>query len=718
MWCAARAIVFRCRCRRDRSGTRNLVGNPKRLSVRDALTWLFSSNGFMPHGHCFLWQPSTLWLNVGSDALIALAYVCIPFAIYYFVRQRKSAITYPGIALMFAAFIFLCGATHVLEVWTVWDPVYRVAGALKMVTGVVSFLTLVAVIRIMPQAILLKTPGEMKIEVEARTAELVLANRRLLAEIAARDAAERQLRDTERKRAQSDILLRTIVDSAPGMIYAKDREGRLLLANAFALSLIGRPWEEVEGLTEAGFLEDQQQAAAVMRNDQRLMDGEIGEEVEEVIGTKDGEPRVWVSIKAPLRNQEANVVGLVGVSFEITERKRLERSLKEAYEDMRRTHQAIVRHEKLRVLGQLASGLAHDINNALSPAALYVAILQRDARQSEAARGYLEIVHRAIEGVAQTVTRMKETSTEFGPQAQIGRVDLNAVIRAVIELTRAKWSAAAYESRSLIHERLDLENGLPAVMGDEGELRDALINLVLNATDAMPAGGTLTVRSRSLDDGRVQIEVIDTGTGMDEATKRRCLELYFTTKGAQGTGLGLPMVYGTVERHGGELEIVSEIGRGTSVHLRFAAVDLPPASVDEARESPDPEAGLRVLVIDDDPVVLESLRTTLNLEGHSTAVADGGQAGIDAFETGLAQGRPFAVVITDLGMPAVDGRRVAAAIKALRSATRVILLTGWGHEVQVGPNLPPHIDRIMTKPPRLSELRAILNSGTPARPPA
>jgi CheY-like chemotaxis protein len=407
------------------------------------------------------------------------------------------------------------------------------------------------------------------------------------------------------------------------------------------------------------------------------------------------------------------VVGLVGVSFEITERKRLERSLKEAYENLRRTHQAIVRQEKLRVLGQLASGLAHDINNALSPAALYVAILQRDASQSEAARGYLAIVHRAIVGVAQTVTRMKEASTEFAPHAQIGRVDLNQVIRAVIELTRAKWSAASRESGCVVTERVELAHDLPAVMGDEGALRDALINLVINATDAMPAGGTLTVRSQSLDDGRVQIDVSDTGTGMDEATKRRCLELYFTTKGAQGTGLGLPMVYGTVERHGGELEIVSEVGKGTTVQLRFTAVDPPPAATDRGRESAAPPAGLHVLVIDDDPVILESMRTTLALEGHTIAVADGGQAGIDAFEAGLAQGRPFAVVITDLGMPTVDGRRVAAAIKACRESTLVILLTGWGHEVRGAGALPAHIDRVIAKPPRLAELREVLQSAAP-----
>jgi DNA-binding response OmpR family regulator len=131
------------------------------------------------------------------------------------------------------------------------------------------------------------------------------------------------------------------------------------------------------------------------------------------------------------------------------------------------------------------------------------------------------------------------------------------------------------------------------------------------------------------------------------------------------------------------------------------------------REPPGPAAGHRVLVIDDDPVVVESLRTTLELEGHSTAVADGGQAGIDAYEAGLAQGRPFSVVITDLGMPAVDGRRVAAAVKALSTSTLVILLTGWGHEVQGTGIVPAYIDCVMSKPPRLAELRAILRSAAP-----
>jgi signal transduction histidine kinase/ActR/RegA family two-component response regulator len=150
--------------------------------------WLFSVDNFMPHGHCFLWQPATLWLNVGSDALIAVSYFAIPLALYYFVRQRPLA--YAWIPLMFAAFILLCGATHVMEIWTVWNPIYRVAGALKLLTAVVSFATLLSLMWIMPRAMLLQTPRQLQAEV----------NTQLRTEIAARTAAEQQLRVADRRK--------------------------------------------------------------------------------------------------------------------------------------------------------------------------------------------------------------------------------------------------------------------------------------------------------------------------------------------------------------------------------------------------------------------------------------------------------------------------------------------------------------------------------------
>ena len=166
----------------------------------DWFLWLFSAENFMPHGHCFLWQPATLWLNVGSDALIAASYFAIPGALYYFVRHRKAEIAYVWVPLMFAAFILLCGTTHVMEIVTVWNPQYRLAGAFKLLTGIVSFATVIMLVRIMPKAMLLQTPRQLQSQVAARTTELAEVNAQLRTEIAARAAAEQQLRVADRRK--------------------------------------------------------------------------------------------------------------------------------------------------------------------------------------------------------------------------------------------------------------------------------------------------------------------------------------------------------------------------------------------------------------------------------------------------------------------------------------------------------------------------------------
>jgi signal transduction histidine kinase/ActR/RegA family two-component response regulator len=164
------------------------------------LSWLVSSNGFMPHGHCYLWQPQTLWLNVGSDAMIASAYYAIPVGLFYLVRERRAEIPYPWILMMFAAFIFLCGTTHLLEIWTVWHPEYRIQGAVKLLTGLVSIATMYALFKLIPQAMQLRSPKQLQHEVELRTAELANVNSQLRQEITARDQAQRQLKEQDQRK--------------------------------------------------------------------------------------------------------------------------------------------------------------------------------------------------------------------------------------------------------------------------------------------------------------------------------------------------------------------------------------------------------------------------------------------------------------------------------------------------------------------------------------
>ncbi|MGC3981485.1 MAG: PAS domain S-box protein [Steroidobacteraceae bacterium] len=387
----------------------------------------------------------------------------------------------------------------------------------------------------------------------------------------------------------------------------------------------------------------------------------------------------------------------------------LNSALQNAYDDLRQTQQAVMQQERLRALGQMASGIAHDINNAISPITLYTeSLLEREPNLSANTRRYLEIIQRAIDDVAQTVARMREFYRQREQQITLLPMDMNSIVQQVIDLTRARWSDMAHQRGIVIKMHTELAANLPAVVGAENEIREALTNLVFNAVDAMPQGGTLLLKTKATEKS-VVLEVIDTGVGMDEDTKRRCFELFFTTKGERGTGLGLAMVYGVVQRHGAEIEIDSERGKGTRIRLTFA---LPTTAIsNQVQPIIAPAiAALRILLVDDDPILLKSLEDTLMLEGHKITVTAGGQAGIDAFRDAHKVGNSFDVVITDLGMPYVDGRAVAGMIKTLSPTTPVIMLTGWGQRLEAEGNAPAHVDRVLSKPPKLRDLREVLQT--------
>jgi signal transduction histidine kinase/ActR/RegA family two-component response regulator/HAMP domain-containing protein len=394
-------------------------------------------------------------------------------------------------------------------------------------------------------------------------------------------------------------------------------------------------------------------------------------------------------------------------------------ALQQAYDDLRQSQHTVMQQERLRALGQMASGIAHDINNAISPVSLYTeSLLEREPNLSERARGYLTTIQRAMDDVAATVARMREFYRQREPQLELARIDVNRIISEAIELTRPRWRDLPLQRGVVVNLRTELAADLPQIMGAENEIRDALTNLIFNAVDAMPAGGSLTLRtrlaeSRDREEGQenapdVCIEVCDTGIGMDEETRRRCLEPFFTTKGERGTGLGLAMVYGMVQRHSAELELVSEPDKGSTFRLIFPAYT---ALFVSTMRLPKPMVArrLRILLVDDDPLLIKSLRDTLEGDGHVITTANGGQAGIEAFTGAAAKAdKVFDIVVTDLGMPHVDGRKVAAAIKAASPRTPVVMLTGWGQRLVAENDVPAHVNRVLNKPPRLHELRATL----------
>lgn len=251
--------------------------------------------------------------------------------------------------------------------------------------------------------------------------------------------------------------------------------------------------------------------------------------------------------------------------------------LERSNEALRQAQKVLIQQERLSALGQMASGMAHDINNALSPVALYTeSLLERETGLSDRARTQLTAIERALADVARTLARMREFYRPQEHEAQLSAVALNDLVEHVVELTRARWDDVAARQGIVIDVKTRLAPNLATIGGAAHEIRDALTNLIFNAVDAMPRGGIITVRTSAaaaaIGNGAqeyVRLEVEDTGTGMDEETRRKCLEPFFTTKGERGTGLGLAMVYGMAQRHRAALEVASKRGTGTTITLLF-----------------------------------------------------------------------------------------------------------------------------------------------------
>ena len=372
--------------------------------------------------------------------------------------------------------------------------------------------------------------------------------------------------------------------------------------------------------------------------------------------------------------------------------------------DLGAAQDQLVRTEKLRALGEMASGVAHDFNNVLA-SILGRAQLLLERVEDVRLRQWLMVIERAAMDGARTVRRLQDFTGIRRDQPAVA-VDLNQVVQQVLETTESIWRQDRRRSGAAeIEVETDLAEGLPPVAGDPAELREAFTNLVLNAVDAMPGGGTLALRTQ-LTDGQVQVEVRDSGTGIPDHIREKIFDPFFTTKGPKGTGLGLSMAYGILQRHNGRITVESAEGRGTIFRLLFPAAV--PGSMVEA--APPPAAApsgsavsLHCLVVDDEEEVGEVVADILTTAGHTAVTARSGQEGVDRLGA-----ERFDVVFTDLAMPGMTGWQVARAVKDRAPEVPVVMMSGFG--VEVAPeDLPTHgVDLVLAKPLQIQDvLRAL-----------
>ena len=380
------------------------------------------------------------------------------------------------------------------------------------------------------------------------------------------------------------------------------------------------------------------------------------------------------------------------------ENSRLYAELRAALATVEESQQRIIRTERLRALGEMAGGVAHDFNNVLAVVVGRAQLMQRQI-ESPDLRRQLGIIERVAQDGAQTVRRIQEFA-RMRRTRPWQRVDLAELVREVVEATRPRWSDQAQARGVAYAMRLDL-SPVPAVTGDPAELREGLLNLLFNALDAMPQGGSLTF-STGIDGDRVVCVVTDTGVGMIEEVRQRCFEPFFTTKAEQGTGLGLSIAYGIVTRHGGEIEVWSQPGEGSRFTVRLPIGAEIPAS---APEPPLPRAGgsARILVVEDEAAVRDMLVDVLAGQGHEVvARADGASA------LAHLDGPAFDLALVDLSMPGMSGWDVARGLRAVQPQVPIALVTGWGDQIDFGEARARGIDYLMAKPFNVDDMNRLV----------
>ena len=487
----------------------------------------------------------------------------------------------------------------------------------------------------------------------------------------ARDLSE--LRKAEAAAREHQSLLTNILESVREPICAIDPTGRFMWCNSATHTAGGYRPDDLIGhhFSEMIYPADRESARDYFEN---ALKGET-QSYEVRYHTRDGEVRYALFDNAPLVHEE-RITGVLGIMRDITEQK----------QQRQRAAQA----DKLRALGQLASGVAHDFNNALA-AVLGRAQLMRRQIKDEALARNLEIIQTAAEDAAATVRRI-QTFARQSQGTELEQQDVSLLLRDAVEITRTRWENEA-RMRGLHYEVELLAEPEAFVSGNASELREVFVNLIVNAVDAMPFGGQLSIACERAD-SHWRLRFTDTGTGMTEDVREKIFEPFYTTKGAHGTGLGLSVSYGIIERHGGSISVESEVGHGSTF-----LIDLPALRGDvrvrapELRKQTDTPA-LSILVVDDELIVRETLSEMLETMNHRVSAVGSGHEALER----LSRGEHFDLVFTDLSMPEMDGWEVAREIRRRWPEVAITLVTGYGKGTEPPSGEKNLIDGVIGKP--------------------
>jgi PAS domain S-box-containing protein len=501
---------------------------------------------------------------------------------------------------------------------------------------------------------------------------------------------------TERKKNEASFIkIKAALDSSNDAIGMTDANMKILYLNKSFLDMFGYPIEEIEKM---GIPEVYRDADFVKKVMQGLTDGKTWEgEVQ--IRSRDGKDPVCFLSTSPIFDDKGVIIGYFGRHTDITARKEIEHKL--------------LQSEKLKSLGELAGGVAHDFNNVLAAILGNAQLLkmsmenpqgieERRKTIHELKQG-LDVIEKAAKDGAETVRRIQEFARTRDEDKYFTAVNINEVIADALNFTKMRWKDDAESKEIKINIQKELST-LPTTAGSGAELREVMVNLINNAIDAMPEGGDIKIKT-FLEDGQVCIRVQDTGGGIPSDRKDRIFDPFFTTKGVQSSGLGLSVSYGIINRHRGTIVVDSVEGEGTTFTIKLPLSD----GVVEAEQGKLIEVEHRkakILVIEDEEQVRNLLSAILTKGGHEVETATGGSQGIEMFEK-----NEFDLVFTDLGMPGISGWQVAEKIKSINEKAPVALITGWNIELKEFELEKSGVDLIVQKPFEVNQVLRLVQEG-------
>jgi PAS domain S-box-containing protein len=514
-------------------------------------------------------------------------------------------------------------------------------------------------------------------------------------------AVERELREAEvrraRKQAEESLqehyqLMQAVFEGTSDVIYVKDREGRYVMINSAGALAFGKSPAEVIGKKDLQLVSPETASPITERDSQVLTSGKT--QTHEGPLTALGETRTYLATKAPWRDHQGNIIGIIGIARDITERKESEAQLQ-------RQRDALYQSEKLATMGQLLAGVAHELNNPLSVVMGQAALLQQSIRSKRQAERAAKIVQ-AAERCARIVNNFLALARQRPPERH--PVQLNTVVQEAVELL-------AYPLRvDSVEVVFALADEMPVLRADPHQLHQVVVNLVANAHQALREVGG--VRRLTLATGveaggeRVWLEVRDTGPGIAAELAGRIFEPFFTTKPpGVGTGLGLSLCHGIVEGHGGRISVVQGTEPGAVFRVELPVEEPTWAAQPPAELAPLVVRGKRILVVDDEPGIAGVLAEVLQLDGHAVETVSNGEAAL-----GMLTAGGFDLILSDIRMPELDGPGLYWEIERRdpHMLQRMIFLTGD----TLSPGTRDFLEKTgvpcLSKPFALSDVREIV----------